>query len=140
MAMFQDVGLLASSRPEEVARVFDQAFNEGDLETLVDLFAPDAIMQLVDGSRVRAHTRDHRRALEDLLATGAKIRNDVRLCIVSQNTALLLLDWSLQLPGQPGAENEIQIGTATQVVVVDTSGKWRLKIANPMGIEVLSCS
>ena len=119
-------------QPEDLASRFDQAFCRGDLDALMALFCQDAMMRMTDGTLVSGTTA-LRKALGDLIAMAPKLRNRIRRIIVNQKTALLLLDWEL-FAAQPGGQDIVQRGTATQILERCRDGNWRLLISNPLGI------
>jgi ketosteroid isomerase-like protein len=58
--------------PEDLERQFVARMNDGDVEGLVALFEPDAVMQLEPG-KVATGRRDLRRVFEDLVASGMQL-------------------------------------------------------------------
>jgi ketosteroid isomerase-like protein len=71
--------------------------------------------------------------LSSLLAARPKLRNIIRRVIVNHESALLLLDWELNIT-PPNEQGILQQGTATQVLQREADGNWRLLICNPLGI------
>lgn len=119
------------STPEQVPAAFDAALNAGDLDALLGTFSNQATMRMTDGEVVQGPAA-LRNGLARLLALRPRIHNQVRRVLTSGNTALVLLDWTLNvtLPdGQPHEER----GTATQVMEKGRDGGWRLLVSNPSG-------
>ncbi|BCG01245.1 hypothetical protein PPGU19_058130 [Paraburkholderia sp. PGU19] len=121
------------STPEQVPAAFDAALNAGDLDALLGTFSNQATMRMTDGEVVQGPAA-LRNGLARLLALRPHIHNQVRRVLTSGNTALVLLDWTLNvtLPdGQPHEER----GTATQVMEKGRDGGWRLLVSNPSGLN-----
>ena len=119
------------STPEQVPAAFDAALNAGDLDALLGTFSNQATMRMTDGEVVQGPAA-LRNGLARLLALRPRIQSRVRRVLTSGNTALVLLDWTLNvtLPdGQPHEER----GTATQVMEKGRDGGWRLLVSNPSG-------
>lgn len=124
----------APRTPEQVPVVFDAAFNAGDIARLMDVFSENATMRMADGTTV-AHGREAlHRQFSRLLQTKPRIRNTVRLTLVSDDIALVLLDWTTTMT-RPDGEPLTQRGTATQVMTRDAAGIWKLRISNPRGVQ-----
>ncbi|WP_244132043.1 alpha/beta fold hydrolase [Burkholderia plantarii] len=124
----------ACRTPEQVPVAFDAAFNDGDLDRLLDLFRDDALMRMADGRTV-AHGRDAiREQFAALLGAGAsQILNRARPALVSGDVALVLLDWTMRTT-QPDGRCADHHGTATQVMRRGSDGAWKLSISNPLGV------
>ncbi|WLE61545.1 alpha/beta fold hydrolase [Burkholderia plantarii] len=125
---------VACRTPEQVPVAFDAAFNDGDLDRLLDLFRDDAVMRMADGRTV-AHGRDAiREQFAALLGAGAsQILNRARPALVSGDVALVLLDWTMRTT-QPDGRCADHHGTATQVMRRGSDGAWKLSISNPLGV------
>lgn len=128
-------GDVAGARaPEALPSRFDEAFNCGDLDAVMALLHPQAVMRMTDGTMVDGGAQPLREALGGLMATRPMLRNTLRRALVSDDIALLLMDWTIRIdpPGQPPV---IEQGTATQVAQRGSDGVWRLRISNPLGIR-----
>ena len=123
-----------ATRPEEVPAVFDAALNHGDLDAVMSLFHPEAIMRMQDGSTIAEGHDALRDAFARLIAARPEIRNGVRRVIASGDIALLLLEWTIRL-APPDQEEIVESGVATQVAERNADGIWQLRISNPLGIN-----
>ncbi|MGB7756977.1 MAG: alpha/beta fold hydrolase [Salinisphaera sp.] len=123
-----------ATRPEQVPAVFDAAINRGDLDAVMSLFHPEAIMRMQDGRTIAEGHGELRDAFVRLMAAGPKLRNGVRRVIASGDIALLLLDWTIRLT-PPDQEEIVETGVATQVAERNADGVWQLRISNPLGID-----
>jgi pimeloyl-ACP methyl ester carboxylesterase/ketosteroid isomerase-like protein len=115
--------------PQDIPAAFDRALNRGDLDAVMALFHPQATMRMTDGTIVTEDSALLREAMGQLISLRPELHNDVRRILVSGDVALLLLDWEIQIGGS------MQRGTATQIAHRGDDGNWRLRIANPLGIE-----
>ncbi|WP_343666846.1 alpha/beta fold hydrolase [Paraburkholderia tropica] len=122
------------STPEQVAVSFDAAFNAGDLDALLGVFSNQATMRLTNGDVTQEHFADLRNAFSQLLTSKPHITHTVRRVLRTGDTALVLLDWTLEAISANG-DTQIQSGTATQVMQKGRDGGWRLVISNPLGLN-----
>ena len=120
--------------PEQVPVAFDAAFNAGDIDSLLALFSDNATMRMADGENVASGRQALHRQFSQLLTAGPRIHNQVRLTLVSDDVALVLLDWTVTAT-LPDGQQASQSGTATQVMTRDGDGVWKLRISNPLGIS-----
>ncbi|NII10799.1 alpha/beta fold hydrolase [Oleiagrimonas sp. C23AA] len=122
-----------TARPEALPAAFDDALNAGDLERVMALFDPRAVMRMTDGTTVAEGHAALRGGLAGLLSMRPTLQNRVRRVLVSDDVALLLLDWTIRLHS-PDQGEITQRGTATQVAQRGGDGQWRLRISNPLGL------
>lgn len=123
-----------ATRPEDVPAVFDSALNRGDLDAVMSLFHPKAIMRMQDGRTIAEGHDALRDAFSRLIAARPEIRNGVRRMIASGDVALLLLEWTIRST-PPDQDEIVQSGVATQVAERNADGIWQLRISNPLGID-----
>ena len=99
---------MAASTPQEIHSLFEQAFNTGDVDALVTLYEPGAVL-LVGGIPVTGHDAI-RAAYRSFLSSGARMKLETRAVIESgHGLAVLHGAWSL---GPPSATQEL----STEVV------------------------
>ena len=109
--------------PGEIHRLFEQAFNRGDVEAILALYEPGAV--LVAGGKTVVGHECIREAYGVYLAGGARMRLETRAVIESgEGLAVLHGAWSLG----PPAETQ---GLSTEVVRRQADGSWRFVIDNP---------
>jgi ketosteroid isomerase-like protein len=109
--------------PPEIHRLFEAAYNVGDLEAILALYEPGAVFIAGDRS-VSGHDaiRDFYRIS---LAPGARMTLETRAIVESADgLALLHGAWSLE----PPACTE---GLSTEVVRRQPDGNWLFVIDNP---------
>jgi ketosteroid isomerase-like protein len=113
---------MPASTPQEIHFHFERAFNIGDVEAILALYEPSAV--LVAGGKPTGHggIRD---ALNVFLSSGARMKLDARAVIESgEGLAVLHGAWSL---GPPSAT----LGLSTEVVRRQPDGSWMFVIDNP---------
>ena len=113
---------MPASTPREIHLLFEQAFNDGDVEAIVALYEPSAVL-VVGGEPVAGHGRI-RDAYTSFL-TGARMKLDTRALIESgEGLALLHGEWSLGPPSRTQ-------GLSTEIVRRQPDGSWKFAIDNP---------
>ena len=123
----------AIPRAEDIPVTFDLALNRGDLDAVMAVFHPQATMRMTDGTVASAGDGTLREAIRDLIAARPVLQNTVRRVLASDDVALLLVDWEVNVPA-PNSSPMVQRGTATQVAMRNASGNWLMRISNPLGL------
>jgi len=113
---------MPASTPQEVHLLFKRAFNAGDVEAILALYEPDAVL-VTGGKPVSGHDAI-RAAYDAFLSSGARMKLDIRIVIESGELAVLHGAWSL---GPPSATQ----GVSTEVVRRQPDGSWMFVIDNP---------
>jgi len=109
--------------PREIHVLFEHAFNTGDVEAILTLYEPGAV--LVTGGKAVSGCDSIRDAFTTFLAGGARMKLDTRAVIESgDGLAVLHGAWSL---GPPLATQ----GLSTEVVRRQPDGSWMFVIDNP---------
>jgi len=108
--------------------------NAADLDDLLRVFSHNATMRMTNGEVVKESPAELRGAMIKLLAMKPRIHNTVRRVLSSDNIALVLLDWTLTVT-LPDGQPHVEHGTATQVMEKGRDGGWRIRIANPLGLN-----
>lgn len=122
---------MAGSTPETMHEHFMQAFNSGDLDQLMDLYEPDAVIVHQDGSLAEG-TSQIREVMEGFMALNGPI--DLRPIQVATtgDLSLLVSHWSLDGTGPDG--NPLSLASNTlEVLRRGDDGSWRYVIDNPWG-------
>jgi ketosteroid isomerase-like protein len=114
----------SATTPEQLARNFVQAFNHGDLETILSLFEPDALLAPQPGQTVSG-ADGLRGALAGFLGLNASFDLTLRRVLSTGDMALIIGDWRLAEAGLAG--------TTADVAHRDAAGVWRYVIDNPFG-------
>jgi len=115
--------------PASIHGLFHDAFNAGDLDSLVALYEVNAVL-VVNGQPV-AGQELIRKAYEAYLGRKARMTLKTRSVVMFDDSlALLHGDWILSpAPGdKPGSTTQ---GMSTEVVRRQPDGSWRFVIDNP---------
>jgi len=120
--------------PEDAHRLFMEAFNAGDVEALVALYEPQAVLCRSDGQQ-RAGVSAIRQAFDSFLVSKPKIRLQTKYAIRMGDLALLRAQWEMTRmdpSGQPLAPTR---HSSTEVVRRQPDGTWRYVIDHPFGAD-----
>jgi ketosteroid isomerase-like protein len=110
--------------PSEVHVVFLDAFNRGDVEALVALYEPTAVLVTRDGSVVGHHTI--REAYQRMLVGGPRMDLETRAVVESgEGLAVLHASWTYRRGGTATP------GLSTEVVRRQPDGMWLFVIDEP---------
>ncbi len=123
---------MPARRPEEIHRLFTEAINAGDLEAIILLYEPTAILVPQPGQSVRGHAAI-REALSGYLALKPKFTLQPVKVLESNDIALLFSKWTITGAGPDGKKVELA-GQTTDVVRRQKDGAWLLVIDNPFGL------
>lgn len=125
-------------KPEDMNSAFAEAFNSGDIERLVSLYEPGAVLvpkpgQVVEGAEaIRA-------ALQGLLALKGFMRSENQYALVHGDIALLRAKVHLVGTGPDGNRLEINNHTA-EVIRRQPDGSWLYILDHPYGADPLDGS
>ena len=113
-------------RAEEMNSAFADAVNSGDVENLLALYEPDALLAPRPGERARG--RDEiRAALQGLLELGGTMESRNVYCMQVGDLALLQGEWRLTATIPGGSPLELTSRTA-EIVRRQPDGSWRYLI------------
>jgi ketosteroid isomerase-like protein len=109
--------------PREIHLLFERAFNGGNVEDIVALYEPGAV--LVSGGELVTGFEGLRRVYTDFLAGGVRMKLETRAVVESgEGLAVLHGAWSL---GPPLGT----LGLSTEVVRRQPDGSWMFVIDIP---------
>jgi uncharacterized protein (TIGR02246 family) len=108
--------------PEAMNAAFAAAVSSGDVERLLALYEPDALLAPQPGARARG-TQEIRPALEELLALGGTMESRNVYCMRVGEIALLQGEWRLTGTAPDGSPLELTSRTA-EVVRRQPDGTW----------------
>ena len=115
--------------PAHIHILFRDAFNAGDIDALVALYASNAVL-VVNGQPV-AGQELIRNAYESFLARRPRMALKTRSAVMFDDSlALLHGDWVLQ-PSPTDETGKTTRGLSTEVVRREADGSWRFVIDNP---------
>ena len=113
---------MSVQRPEEMNPAFAAAVNSGDIENLLALYEPDALLAARPGERARG-ANEIRAALEGLLALGGTMESRNVYCMQVEDIALLQGEWRLVTTAPDATPLELTSRTA-EVVRRQPDGSW----------------
>ena len=122
---------MSKDSPRSVHETFEAAFNAGDLETIVALYEPDAILISAPGKAVRGHEAV-RQMLHKFLAVSEKLTLQVAGVFEIDEIALLTSEWQISGIDQQGKAVQLA-GQMDDVVRRQKNGSWRIIIDNLWG-------
>lgn len=122
---------MTASKPEDVPRLFTEAFNASDLESLVALYEPNARLVPQSGQVVSGHAAV-REAFQGFLALQAQVTVEITYMVQADDIALLRVRW--HLTGSDGQPLPIG-GNTSEVVRQQADGRWLYIIDHPYGCD-----
>ena len=127
---------MPAHRPEDVHRLWTQAFDQGDVDAVMALYEPGATLVAQPGEEPVRGTEAIREALNGLLSMFAgEPKFELRFGKAFEggdDLALLLSRWTMTGSGQDGDPLELS-GQTADVVRRQPDGSWRIAIDNPFG-------
>jgi uncharacterized protein (TIGR02246 family) len=117
--------------PQEVPRLFAEAFGVGNLEAIMELYEPHATLVAQPGQVVTG-TEAIREVVGAFLAMEPKYDFEVRKVFEADDLALLFADWTINGTDPDGNAIEMS-GQTTDVVRRQPDGSWLFVIDNPFG-------
>ncbi|MCH8128800.1 MAG: SgcJ/EcaC family oxidoreductase [Acidobacteria bacterium] len=122
---------MPATSPEQLHRLFEEAFNAGDLDALLALYEPDAA--LIPEPGVVVHGVDQiGPALKGFLDVGGKMKLDTKKVVIVGDLAYLMNRWSLTATNDDGSPLEMGAVTA-EVARRQADGSWLYVIDNAVG-------
>ena len=119
-----------TSDAEKVTELYVRAFNSGDAAAVNSLYTEEAVAVWEPGSTLTGQAR--REHVVEFLARGATMRAKNRQTFVTSDTALLIVDWSIDTTDPDGSQVHLT-GTGVDVLRLGEDGKWRYAIDDPYG-------
>src|SRR5919106_5038619 len=123
---------MSATEPEQIHRLFEQAFNAGDLEGLMALYEPEATLVPQPGA-VAEGSPAIRESLRWFLDRRGRITLDTKLVLRVGDVAFLANRWSLTGGTMPDG-SPARLGAATaEVARRQPDGTWLYVIDNAWG-------
>jgi uncharacterized protein (TIGR02246 family) len=122
---------MPAATSEQVHRVFEDTFNAGDIDGLMQLYESDAALIAQPGS-VAHGSEQIRAALQGFLALKGHITLDTKLVVTVGDLAYLANTWSLRGTG-PDGDPVVLGATTAEVARRQADGTWRYVIDNAWG-------
>ena len=119
--------------PADKHRYFAEACNSGDIETLLAMYEPDAIVVERTGALTQGTTaiREH---LERLLSLKPTMEIVASTAVVNGNLAQLSSSWRCTATAPDGSAVELEF-RGSELDRRQPDGTWRIVIDNPWGAD-----
>jgi uncharacterized protein (TIGR02246 family) len=120
-----------ASKPEDGDRIFMNAIARGDVETIVELYEPDAVFIRANGVRAQGHA-EIRAAVVELAALKARyeIRDIVTVLSGDGCIAVTRMRYAMSFSRRDGTPARIEARTM-EVMRRQADGSWRFVIDSP---------
>lgn len=119
---------------EEHLESYVAAFNSGDAEGVDSHYTDAGIIVWEKGNPVSGKERGA--AIKEFLdLTQPRIETDVREAYVTGDTALLVVDWTMEVNAEDGTGRENLRGVGLDVLRKQANGTWLYAIDDPFGEE-----
>jgi uncharacterized protein (TIGR02246 family) len=122
------------TEPEGVIPSLVERFNSGKVEAMMALYAPQAVFITNDGRTIRGHSEIAAQFERDM-RLGLPLKANVRHVFVGDDTAQIVVDWSIDGKGTDGKDVHLG-GSASDIVRRGADGRWRYIIDNNQGTAV----
>ncbi|MDT0433384.1 MULTISPECIES: nuclear transport factor 2 family protein [Streptomyces] len=117
---------------EKRTELYVDAFNAGDADALEDFYTEEAIAVWEPGKPLTGQARrDYQRAF---LSRGPRITAVPRQSFVTSDTALLIVDWTIDTVDESGTAVQLR-GIGVDVLRLGEDGVWRYTVDDPYGQE-----
>jgi ketosteroid isomerase-like protein len=127
---------MPATTPEQIHRLFEELFNAGDIDGLMELYDADAALIAQPGS-VANGSEQVRAALQTFLALKGSITLDTKLVVTVGDLAYLSNTWSLRGTGPEG--DPVTLGATTaEVARRQPDATWRYVIDNAWGDQAVA--
>jgi uncharacterized protein (TIGR02246 family) len=117
--------------PARLPFAFEDTLNAGDVDAVLDLFSPDATMRTLTGEVLTGPAQLRGEIVRTVAAT-ARLTNKARFCLIGDDTALIIVDWTLEATTPDGARIT-PAGSTANVARRYADGSWRFTVLNPLG-------
>lgn len=111
------------------------AFESGDIEAAIALYAPDAVFFPEPGQLLRG-VAQIRPALQALMALHPRMRLHAHVHAGTDDIALLHSDWEMHGQAPDGSALQMRARSA-DVLARGSDGRWRIQVDNPFGTALL---
>lgn len=122
---------MSVNSPGEINSYYNEVFRSGNLERLVALYEPDAVLEAQPGELVRGRSAI-REQLNNLLALKGELHAENQSYVEFGDLALLRADW--QFTGEDPSGKPVSMGSASSKVARrQPDGTWLYIIDLPFG-------
>jgi uncharacterized protein (TIGR02246 family) len=122
------------TEPEGVIPSLLERFNSGNVQAMMALYAPEAVFIAKDGRTITDRAEIAAQFERDI-SLGLPLKANVRHVFVGDDTAQIVVDWSIHGTGANGEQVRLG-GSASDIVRRGEDGFWRYLIDNNQGTAV----
>ena len=122
------------TEPEGMTASLLERFNSGKVSAMMGLYEPEAVVIAKDGQTITDRTEIAAQFQRDI-SLGLPLKANVRHVFVSDDTAQIVVDWSIDGKGPDGKDVHLG-GSASDIVRRGADGRWRYIIDNNQGTAV----
>lgn len=126
---------MPASNPEMAVREFFRLFNEGDVEAVLAMYEPGAVLVAPPGQEATGPAA-LRAALNGFLSLKPTLTMGIFRVIVAGDIALSTAKWTLRGTG-PDVKAVHMEGTTSDVLRQQADGRWLFVIDSPWGAGIL---
>ncbi|MCX5387481.1 nuclear transport factor 2 family protein [Streptomyces sp. NBC_00083] len=119
-----------TSDVEEHTALYVEAFNAGDVDAVNAMYTDEAVAVWEPGFPLTGQARID--SVREFLANGPKMTAVPQQSYVTGDTALLIVDWTIDTKDENGAPERLS-GVGVDVLRKGTDGNWRYAIDDPYG-------
>jgi len=120
---------MPATKPEHVDELFTQAMNDGDVDAVLALYEPDAILVAHTGESLTDQAA-RRAYLTPFLQAGLKIALDTAKIVRRGDLALVYSPWTASATNPDGTPLSMA-GNSAVVLHCGSDGNWRFAIDDP---------
>lgn len=121
--------------PEEINIRWGEAFNARDLDAMVDLYEPDAVLVPAPGAEPVSGHAAIKASLQGLLQLGGTITHRPRFWLRNGDLAMGRIDFQLS-DGADSDGNAIELrGGTAEVARIQSDGTWKYVFDHPFGAD-----
>jgi ketosteroid isomerase-like protein len=117
---------MPAKSPEEICRLFQQYMAEGDIDSVLSVYDPEAVI-LSQSREVKKGGDALRQELAPFAAAKAVFDFNIKQVVQSGNIALMHTDWKVSSPQQMSVH-------AIEVARRQPDGTWRWLIGDPFTV------
>lgn len=131
MTTAEDQAIAPVTDPLTMTETYVRGSNAGDIDGVLSLYADGAISVWEPGNPVSDALHDE--VVRAHLERNPDMKATVRESYVTGDTALLVVDWTIDIPAGGGQPAESHQGIGLDVLRKGEDGRWRYVIDNPFG-------
>ena len=120
---------MSVQNPRQLNQAWEKAYNDGDIDALIELYEPEATVIPEPGSPVTGQAAI-REALAPLVALKGQIQLRTTAVIESGDLAVVYAEWSLTGTDPSGGPVNLE-GRSTELMRRQPDGSWRDVIDDP---------